>query len=311
VSDPRYSGVHHARVRRSVAALLGLALALVPVRQIEAWSFEVHRFIADRAIDAMPAELRPFFSKYRTQIVEHAIDPDLWRNVGFEDEPPRHFLDMDAYGPYPFDGLPRDYDAAVAKWGKEMVQKNGLLPWRTAEVYDRLVRAFVDQKNGRSYALENIKFFTSVVAHYVSDAHVPFHAITNYDGQLTNQHGVHVRFETELFARYRATLAVAPAKVVITASPRDFVFDTLIESARLAEVGLAADREAIGSGDVYDAAYFDRFFAKIRPTLERRIGESIGAVAAIVARAWEEGGRPELPLDPPQRVDRKKSEGRK
>ena len=35
------------------------------------------------------------------------------------------------------------------------------------------------------YSRDNIKFFSSVLAHYVADAHVPFHAALNYDGQLT------------------------------------------------------------------------------------------------------------------------------
>ena len=42
--------------------------------------------------------VRPFFEKYRGAIVEHAIDPDLWRTVGWEDESPRHYVDMDAFG---------------------------------------------------------------------------------------------------------------------------------------------------------------------------------------------------------------------
>src|SRR4030095_5175209 len=50
--------------------------------------------------------------------VDHTIDPDLWRTAGGEAENPRHFVDMDGYGPYPFTELPHDYDAAVAKYGK-------------------------------------------------------------------------------------------------------------------------------------------------------------------------------------------------
>ena len=53
---------------------------------------------------------------------------------------------MDAFGPPPFDALPHDKDAAIAKFGKEMVQKNGLLPWRLEEMHGKLVRAFADVK---------------------------------------------------------------------------------------------------------------------------------------------------------------------
>ena len=69
------------------------------------------------------------------------------------------------------------------------------------------------------YSRDNIKFFSSVLAHYVSDGHVPFHAVLNYDGQLTGQWGIHSRFETELFERYRATLRVVPKPVVPVAEP--------------------------------------------------------------------------------------------
>ena len=124
--------------------------------------------------------------KYQTSIVEHAIDPDLWRTAGWEQEPPRHFLDMDAYGPYPFPNFPREQDEAIKRYGADFVVKNGQLPWRAAEIYQKLVEAFRQQA---PYSRDNIKFFSSVLTHYVSDAHVPFHAVLNYDGQLTGQCG--------------------------------------------------------------------------------------------------------------------------
>ena len=68
-------------------------------------------------IALLPPELKPLFEKRRDFIVERAIDPDLWRNVGWEEEPPNHFLDIDyeAFGPYPFAALPRDYDRRGAE----------------------------------------------------------------------------------------------------------------------------------------------------------------------------------------------------
>ena len=259
-----------------------------------AWGFEAHRLIADRAVDLLPTEIRPFFVKHRAFISEHAIDPDLWRTAGWIEEPPQHFLDMDAYGPAPFDAIPHDKDAAIAKFGKDMVQKNGLLPWRVDEMYSKLVRAFADAKADRPYARDNIKFLSAVLAHYVGDAHVPFHAVLNHDGQVTNQQGLHSRFESQMFDRYRLRLRIRPAPITVTTSPRDFIFDTLAVSASLAEPMLAADRDAIGSGDVYDAAYYDRFFARAQPVLERRLSEAIAATAALITRAWEEGGKPSL-----------------
>src|ERR1700741_4685660 len=120
---------------RFAAVLLAAFVALSS--SASAWGFEAHKFIADRMIALLPAELRPLFEKRRAFIVERAIDPDLWRNVGWEQEPPNHFVDMDpeAFGPYPFAGLPREYGAAVQKFGKDFIDGQGQLPWRTAEFY--------------------------------------------------------------------------------------------------------------------------------------------------------------------------------
>ena len=140
---------------------------------------------------AIPREIRPYFEKYQASIAEHAGDPDLWRTVGWIEEPPRHFVDMDAYGPYPFKEFPHDYDEAVRRYGLEFVQTNGTLPWRSEEMYRKLVEAFTQKA---PYARENIRLFSSVIAHYAADANQPFHATLNYDGQLTGQWGILSRF---------------------------------------------------------------------------------------------------------------------
>ena len=97
------------------------ALVLANVERPAAWGFEEHRFIAERAIELLPAPIKPFYQRNRTMIVEHAIDPDLWRTAGWTDEPPNHFVDLDAYGPPPFDALPHDKDQAIAKFGRDML----------------------------------------------------------------------------------------------------------------------------------------------------------------------------------------------
>jgi hypothetical protein len=259
----------------------------------EAWGFEAHKYIMARAIARLPPEIRPFFVAYRTALVEHAIDPDLWRTAGWEQEPSRHFVDMDAYGPYPFADLPHLEEEAVSRFGREFVNKNGTLPWRTQEIYGRLVEAFTQKA---PYSRDNIKFFASVVAHYVSDAHVPFHAALNYDGQLTGQWGIHARFESELFERYRDRLVVIPPPAVPVPSVREFVFARLTESYTFVQPLLDADRAAVANRDTYDNAYFTLFFSKVRPVLEKRLAESIQGVVAVITAAWVEAGRPNLPV---------------
>jgi len=279
-------------MRRWIAVVVGAAGFLTPV-PAAAWGFEAHKYILARAIPLLPAEIRPFFEKFQVTIVEHAIDPDLWRTAGWEQEPPRHFLDLDAYGPFPFSGLPRNYDDAVKRYGRDFVEKNGTLPWRVEEIYRKLTEAFTQ---ATPYSRDNIKFFASVLGHYVGDAQVPFHSVLNYDGQLTGQWGIHSRFETELFQRYRQRLRVTPAPSVRVNSARDFIFDSLLASYPHVARVLEADKAALRGRDVYDDQYFDRFLAGVQPILERRLADAIAGTVSIISSAWTDAGRPALPL---------------
>ena len=131
----------------------------------------------------MPGDLRPFLTQEREFIGEHVADPDLWRIVGLRtdlgDEDPNHFLDIDGLDePPPFHGVPREWNAYVARYGAERANRMGRLPWRIEDVYQRLVRAFADIGKGVSpYAASNARYLTAVLGHYVQDANQPFHAV--------------------------------------------------------------------------------------------------------------------------------------
>jgi len=284
-----------------VAALL-LAATIAWPASASAWGFEAHKFIVDRMVELLPPELKPLFEKRRAFIIERSVDPDMWRTVGWDQEPPNHFLDIDyaAYGPYPFEALPRDYDAAVQKFGKDVVHSQGLLPWRTAEFYGNLRREFESLKRqpAPAYAVDNIVLFAAVMAHYVSDGHVPLHSVVNYNGQVTGQDGLHSRWETELFERNRAALTIAPAPAKGVANPRDFMFDVILASNRATANVLESDLKAAAGREFYDDAYFEAFAKGTLPNLERRLNDSITAVASMIIGAWEQAGKPAIPAEP-------------
>jgi hypothetical protein len=284
-----------------------LLLVAVPV-PAHAWGYEAHHFIMDRAIVLLPPELRPLFEKNRAMVVERAIDPDTWRTAGFTEEPPNHFLDIDweGYGKYPFAALPRSYDEAVAKFGKDRITQEGTLPWRTEEIYGNLRRTFESLARGNAYAQLDLLLQSAALAHYVSDAHVPLHGVSNYNGQLSGQLGVHNRWESTMFERYRDRLNITPKPIPPITSPRDFIFERVLEDAQLTPALLKADADAIGNRDVYDDVYYEMFFKAQRPVMERRLNESIAAVAAIIAGAWEAAGKPTVPITPPSTPERRR-----
>ena len=197
---------------------------------------------------------------------------------------------------------------AVQKFGKELIHEQGLLPWRTAEFYGRLQREFesMKRKPAPGYAADNVLLYSAILAHYVSDGHVPLHAVVNYNGQLTGQDGVHSRWEAELFERNRAKLTIAPPAMKPIASPRDFMFETLLASNRAAANVLESDKKAAEGREFYDDGYFEAFGAGTLPVLEKRLNDSIAAVAAIITGAWEQAGRPAMVESPrtPRRIRR-------
>jgi len=231
------------------------------------------------------------------------------KSAGFDaQEDSNHFLDLDweGYGKYPYSGLPRDYTAAVAKFGKKRIEDNGTLPWRTEEMFGNLQRAFESYGRRGPFGRFDILFFSAWLTHYVSDAHVPFHAVLNYDGQLTGQHGLHSRFEAFLFERYRDQWTIAPKPIEPIRNPRDFIFEVVLQGTQLVPPILKADLDAIGGRDEYDDAYYAAFFKANRAVVERRLNESIAASAAMIAGAWEAAGKPAVPVNPRPTVQRRR-----
>lgn len=284
-------------MRILTTAAAGLLVLVLTSGTPAAWGFDVHRYITNAAMDHVPEQIRPYFQKHRAFIAEHSIDPDLMRTYGVESEPPNHFLDMDGVAPDPFTGIPRDEADYIKLLGEKKAQVMGRIPWRVEEIYGRLVEEFRQPDQGRGISSGTVNALVAILAHYVEDAHQPFHAVVNYDGQATNQRGIHSRFETDLFRIFQPRMTLAPVVPPPVMQPKDFIFETLIASSRLVPQVLAADKAAIEGREFYDDAYFEAFFADARPVAERRISEAIGGVAAVIAGAWKTAGSPVLPVD--------------
>jgi len=281
-------------VRATLAGLTATAaLLILAPAEPAAWGMDVHRWITGRALDGLSGGPADFFQPARTFISEHSVDPDLWRVVDLEGErgpePPNHFLDIDALDePAPFTGVPREWDAYVARYGGARADRSGRLPWQVTDVYDRLVTALTDARADRApYAADNARYLAAVLAHYVEDAFVPFHAVANYDGQLTGQRGIHARFETVVVLRNRSRIQLAPVRIAPIPDGREFIFETLVDGTTLVPGVLEADRAAL-SGDDHDDAYYATFFDGTRPVIERRLSDAASAVASLLAQAWQD-----------------------
>jgi hypothetical protein len=299
-------------MRTTLSTAVVTIAALAVAAPAGAWGAAAHRYIMRRAIDLLPPSIKPLFDEHRDEAIMRIVDPDLWRTVGW-DEDHNHFLDLGVpeYGAYPFTALPREYGAAVEKFGLATLRKYGTLPWREAEEFGNLRRAFEGSGRGAPFARGDIVLFAAVASHYLQDAHQPLHATGNYDGQLTGQHGVHARFESELFERYESRLTITPPSMPPITNPRDRAFEILLASYKLVDPLLAADKAAAAGKSEYDDDYFEKFLARVKPMLEQRVGESIAATAALIVGAWEQAGRPAIgpPGRRPVQPIRKRGDG--
>ena len=285
--------------KASLVAAMLVAATLVPASAF-AWGAVAHRYIMRRAIELLPPAMKPLFERNRDELVLRANDPDLWRVVGFEEEPPNHQIDfgVDDYGPYPFVALPREYDAAVEKFGVATVRRHGLLPWRTMQEFGNLRRVFQGFPRNQLYVEGNTVLFASTLAHYIQDAYQPLHVHNNYDGQLSGQNGLHSRFESELFERFESRMTINPPPLRAVTDTRAFIFEIALSSHQLVPKILDADRDALAGMDIYNDAYFEKFFAAIRPVIEQQMAGAITGTASAIVSAWTQAGKPELKVAP-------------
>src|ERR1700730_9589789 len=92
------------------------------------WGFYAHQKINFFAVFLLPPEMMVLYKPNISFLSEHAVDPDK-RRYSVAAEAPRHYIDIDHYGSYPFAALPRKWDDAVVKFTTDSLQKYGTVVW--------------------------------------------------------------------------------------------------------------------------------------------------------------------------------------
>jgi hypothetical protein len=271
--------------RLTIASLIAFLLP----SQTFAWGANAERLIANRAVETLPSDVRPFFEANRDFITRHAADP-----VEILDKDPateRHdqVLFLDRYGKYPFDALPRKYEAAVAKFGRTKLESGGLLPWQIGVYSARLTEAM------RSGNWEQARLIAARLAGYVAQAFDPFNTTENYDGRAWNQPGVSLRFDTSLVDRYSLFFPLRPNDAEFITDPTDHAFDDCLKAHSWLEIVLVADRRARNGLSDYTDEYYDRFYSEAGATLIRQLSDAAADVGSYWLTSWINAGRPAPP----------------
>lgn len=362
------------------------------------WGFFGHRLINRMAVFTLPPEMIGFYKSNIEYITEHAVDPDK-RRYATRLEAVRHYMDMDQYGQFPFERLPREWYPFLAtyanvfvvldnkdtvrvmgegvwrasnkeykvisdsllglldtqfykvplrdmhqfaafninkayrhdEWqfstdslrtifgeapfmkrvtsvfGNASFADHGLLPYNLEEMYNRLVKAFVAMDKTAILRL------STEIGHYIGDAHVPLHTTRNYNGQLSNQDGIHAFWESripELFAEEEFDFLVGKAQFI--KETNDYFWKIIFDSNEGVQLVLDIENSLKKSyPEDQQLCYENRLqqvvrtqcreFAKaymlaLDGQVEDRMREAIVSVGNIWYTAWVNAGQPDLTM---------------
>ncbi len=291
--------------------LLAGMLAVLPVPVSEpafAWGFYGHKRINRVACFTLPSEMFPFFKRHIDFISDEAVGPDR-RRYAVEGEAPRHYIDIDHFGKGghdPFEVMPRKWEDAVRKFSEDTLQAYGIVPWHIEVVFGRLVKAF--QRGNVDLILKN----ATDLGHYVGDAHVPLHTTENYNGQLTDQHGIHAFWESRIPELSAENYDHLTGRARYIDSPLDAAWDAVYESHMRVDSVLAIERD-LSVQFPEDRKYvfeqrgasrstfrtYSRDFARayeqaMQGMVERRMNASILSLGDYWYTAWVVAGQPDL-----------------
>lgn len=284
--------------------LFTLAVLLLCAHSSFCWGFYAHRKINEHAVFLLPPQMMVLYKPNIGFLGEHSVDPDK-RRYAIPEEGPRHYIDIDHYGVYPYDALPRKWNDAVAKYSEDTLATYGIVPWWLQTMLYRLTDAFKENNQAR------ILKYSAEIGHYIADSHVPLHATKNHNGQYTDQKGIHGFWESripELLAEKEWDFFIGKAELI--KNPADFIWARVMESAAAADTVLKFEKELSLSFPAdqrfafedrngqrirqYSSSYTKAYNDKLKGMVERRMRQSIFAVASFWYTAWVNAGQPDL-----------------
>jgi hypothetical protein len=267
------------------------------------WGFFAHRRINRIAVFTLPKGMISFYMANIDFITEHAVDPDKKRYVD-STEGAKHFLDADHYGKKPFAKIPERWAEAERQYSADSLDKYGTVPWTIQHYYYKLVAAF------KAKDTSDILRTSANLGHYIADANVPLHLTENYNGQLTNQVGIHALWETripELFSdgyHYHVTPAhyiQSPLKEAWKICRRTFRgVDSVLLFERKLNATFTEDKKygefKRGNRKVkdYTVEYAAAYQKMLHGMIERQMRFSIADIGDFWFSAWVDAGQPNL-----------------
>lgn len=290
----------HYLLRYAIIVLL-VSASITP--SLGVWGFFAHKRINRLAVMTLPPELFPFYKKHIRYITENAVNPDARRYV-VEGEAPKHFIDIDVYGDSAVFKMPRKWKDAVALHTEDTLKAYGIAPWNVYWMKLKLTDAF------RQGNAKEILRLSAEIGHYIGDSNVPLHTTENYNGQLTNQYGIHGFWESRLPELYSDDYNYFLDDAQYIDHPLDAAWNAVTQAHLALDSVLSTERkltQKIGEDKKYSfetrnnsnikvySKHFSKAFHKaLNGQVERQMRASIQMVGDFWYTCWVDAGQPDM-----------------
>ena len=144
----------------------------------------------------------------------------------------------------------------------------------------------------------------------MADAHVPLHTTSNYDGQQTNQVGIHSFWESKIPEQIQDQLDdwTGPAEYIPTVlrDAWDWIFEShsllahVLQGERLINERMSDSKKykhgqkGMNLEKLYSEQYISAYHKQLDNQVEKRYRESVKHIGNLWYSAWLEAGEPDF-----------------
>ncbi len=266
--------MHH---KRNLICLVFFSLLF-----IYGWGASGHKVINRRSTFSLPPSMS--FLNWADSLAAHASDADIRKSTD-PNESPRHYIDIDDYPEFIATGrIPQDLDSLIAIHGAGFVYDKGILPFSIMATVDS-IKNYFQQQNYHKAMLH-----AADLGHYVGDGHNPLHITRNYDGQYTNQNGVHSRYETQLINRDSVNIIYNFHDAVYVSDINRYVFDFLYHNYAYVDSVLKCDSIARAMAGSYNTTYYQIYWQLAGNFTNLLFNNASHFISDLVYTAWVNSG---------------------
>jgi hypothetical protein len=248
------------------------------------WGYVGHSIINYRTIFSALPEMG-FFETWADSLAAHASDADA-RKSWDPTEGPKHYIDIDNYPEFIANGtIPQSFDSCVAIHGLSFVMDQGILPWAILKTADSLQATFEINDMHKAMLL------AADLGHYIADSHMPLHITRNYNGQYTNQTGVHSRYESSLIGDFQSQIIYDGDSLQYIDDLSDFVFNMIYENYQYVDSVLYADSVANAfAGNHTSSTYYNKFWEIAKNFTIELFKNASYRIACVIYTEWIDAG---------------------